>query len=242
VRDSALSWIRRADDDVLVVYNKRFGGYGLPGGMFEEELDHDIEDTQRRELLEETGLKTKKATLIYKARHTVQALEGEARAGRGSVVHVFVVEAEGEPESREGTDVRWMNSLEFMKQSPFWEFYEEMFARTNAAMHLMPHGATWLGQKLLPFYYEEAELGETSMGLRYDGDLRTSPLIVVQRHHHNPDKMFVRVWMVGLPDQVMLALAGDWVEVERQLSNRVAEASRSASLIQQLLMLAPKSG
>ncbi len=236
MRASALSWIRRGDDELLVVYNERFGGYGLPGGMFEPEFDDDLEDTQRRELLEETGLKTKKATLVYKALHAVRAPEGEARAGRGSLVHVFVVEAEGEPVSREGTDVRWMLEREFTAQSPFRAFYEQMYARTNAIGYLMmPPGGTWLGQKLLPFYYETEFPADLVVGLRYNGDMRTTPQIVVAPHHHNPDKMHVSVQMVGLPPDAMVAPAGDWVEVERQLALRMGEVASGASVIQRLL-------
>jgi ADP-ribose pyrophosphatase YjhB (NUDIX family) len=92
MRQSALSWVRRGKNDLLVVYNERFGGYGLPGGMYEPEKDMDVEDTQRRELLEETGLKTKKATHVYRAMHSVSALQferskdaaGRARGRRGA--------------------------------------------------------------------------------------------------------------------------------------------------------------
>lgn len=233
MKRSALSWVRSGENDVLVVYNERFGGYGLPGGMFDEALDDDLEDTQRRELLEETGANTKKATLFYSAPHNIKALERPRE--RESMVYVYRVEIEGEPASQEGTEVRWMDTLEFVSRSPFRPFYEDMKARLiETERSLMLIGDGILGKKLITFWLGH-EVGAPPLnGLRYEGeDLQIS----VVPYHHDAAQMIASVTMTGLKSIVVVAPVGDWDHVRRELRSAAALMSEQAGQLLRLLDL-----
>jgi ADP-ribose pyrophosphatase YjhB (NUDIX family) len=114
-----------ADPDerrVLTVWNRRYRGWSLPGGKVED--GETLEAAQRRELEEETGMRTLAAAHAYHGPTCVPVGND-----RGREVHLFRVEAFGEPrEVEEGCPVAWMTPEEFLDKTAFREFYEEAFA------------------------------------------------------------------------------------------------------------------
>lgn len=56
VKYAAVSLVERDDRRILCVWNRRYGGWAMPGGMVEP--GETAEDTQRRELREEAGVET----------------------------------------------------------------------------------------------------------------------------------------------------------------------------------------
>ena len=108
--------------DLLVVWNRRYWGWTLPGGMVED--GETIEAAQARELLEETRLATRSAKLIYGAPIAGPVVE----AHRAAHVYVFRVDARGRPQAGEdGCPVQWLTGREFVDVCPFRAFYAELF-------------------------------------------------------------------------------------------------------------------
>jgi ADP-ribose pyrophosphatase YjhB (NUDIX family) len=122
VREAAVSLIFDTSANVLTVWNKRYNGWTLPGGLVEE--GETTAAAQERELREETGLETFSAQCIYDA-----PAIGQPKDGRGSHVYVFLVRpVRGDPRAAEqGCPVIWMPRETFLKECPFKEFYIEMF-------------------------------------------------------------------------------------------------------------------
>jgi len=130
LKRAAISYITREDGRMLVVWNKRYGGWTMPGGLVEEGESPGA--ACARELQEETGLVSFMYQQIYEA-----PTEPHFHDGRGTYCHVFIVKpirfdaAVGEEEQpREcevGCPVTWFTREEFLKWSPFAKFYEKMF-------------------------------------------------------------------------------------------------------------------
>ncbi len=122
MKRAAVSYVTREDGRMLVVWNKRYGGWTLPGGLVEE--GEAIEFAQSRELREETGLRTIHSQVIY------DALTETQHDGRGSHVWVFRVTPfmkDVPSECEVGCPVTWFTREEFLQWSPFAKFYEKMF-------------------------------------------------------------------------------------------------------------------
>ena len=130
VRHAAVSMIERSDGKLLCVWNRRYNGWSLPGGMVEE--GETVFAAQSRELAEETGLTTLKAALVFQGEHGIKT-----DASRASVVHVFRVEADGlAREMEDGCPVTWLSRQEFVMQSPFGTFYAKVFVIDAAIAHV----------------------------------------------------------------------------------------------------------
>jgi ADP-ribose pyrophosphatase YjhB (NUDIX family) len=119
---AAVSMITREDGRLLCVWNRRYGGWSLPGGLVEE--GESLEQAQERELREETGLETVLQFVLY-CGPAVVLPDGK---GRASMVTVFDVTVRGVPSEREpGCPVTWVTREEFLKWTPFAAFYQRMF-------------------------------------------------------------------------------------------------------------------
>lgn len=124
-RHAAVSLIEK-DGKLLCVYNRRYEGWTLPGGLVEE--GETSEQGQERELREETGLCTKSARLAWSGIHA-----GPEKEGRASIVDIYIVEAEGQPEPVEpGCPIHWMTRDEFLAKCPFAETYKRIFAELGS--------------------------------------------------------------------------------------------------------------
>ena len=145
MKAAAVSYITRLGGRILVVWNRRYRGWTLPGGLVEE--GETLERAQARELLEEAGLLTQKATRIYDAPAPVT---GVSVPDRATHVYVFRVEAMGEAREREsGCPVSWFTRDEFLASCPFRPFYEQMFEQVPdghppAVPTQVKHGMPWL--------------------------------------------------------------------------------------------------
>lgn len=116
-KKAAVALIER-DGKILCVWNRRFQGWGLPGGKVEE--GEGLIDTVRRELQEETGLYTLSLFQFYKAESSLS--DGPRQ------VYVFRIIASGEPrEMEKNCPVQWMTPEELIATSPFRDFYIKMF-------------------------------------------------------------------------------------------------------------------
>lgn len=123
MKRAAVSYVEHEDGRILCVWNKRYGGWSMPGGLVEDGETPEV--AQRRELFEETGL----ATFAIWPMHEGPATSLPENANRASYVHVFRVLAKGVPREREiGCAVTWLTRDEFLKWSPFRDIYAPIFA------------------------------------------------------------------------------------------------------------------
>lgn len=131
---AVVAYIER-NDRILCVWNKVYGGWSMPGGKVEpsESLDAAL----IRELHEETSLSLQSLNLLYTDYHNTSH-----QTRRGTKVHVYYVEATGEPrQCEDSSPVTWLTKHELLQWSPFREFYIKMFASWNrcAVCGAMPH-------------------------------------------------------------------------------------------------------
>jgi 8-oxo-dGTP pyrophosphatase MutT (NUDIX family) len=124
-RQAAVAYLERSDGRLLSVWNRRYGGWSLPGGLVED--GESVPQALARELREETSLILLTHESIYSGEHGLKAQEA-AREGRASYVHIYRVTASGDPcECEVGCPVTWLTREEFLKWSPFAEFYRRVF-------------------------------------------------------------------------------------------------------------------
>jgi 8-oxo-dGTP pyrophosphatase MutT (NUDIX family) len=130
-KHSAIALVQRSDGRLLVVWNRRYGGWSLPGGMVE--ADEDPPEACTRELREETGL----FGMVTRELYVAPARASTVVEGRATIVHVFEVAILGansftvpQPtEQEEGCPVSWFTREDFLRWSPFAPFYCEMFVK-----------------------------------------------------------------------------------------------------------------
>lgn len=123
---AAVALITREDGKLLVVWNKRYGKWGFPGGKVED--GETPEAAVMREVTEETGLDTSThlVELLYEGAH------GESvESTRGSYVYLFRVVATGarhRAEEREsGCAVTWFTQKEFLMWCLAPAYYQRAF-------------------------------------------------------------------------------------------------------------------
>lgn len=123
MKEAAVSWVER-DGKVLVVWNRRYRGWTLPGGLIED--GETPPQGMARELREETGLVAVSASVLYDA---PAELIADGPKNRGSHVWVFRCdETIGVASEREtGCPIMWVTRDEFLALCPFKHFYERMF-------------------------------------------------------------------------------------------------------------------
>lgn len=134
---AAVAFVQRPEDQrILAVYNKRYGGWSMPGGMVEEgELPI---QAVVRELCEETGLDVATAEPFPGDVDLVYSGSSATAADRSNLIHVYrVTPTDYEPEAREdGCPVAWFTAEELLDCTPFTEFYREIYKALG--MHFCP--------------------------------------------------------------------------------------------------------
>jgi 8-oxo-dGTP pyrophosphatase MutT (NUDIX family) len=128
---AALGLVVAADRRVLVLSNRRYGGWGLPGGK-RERGDADTKATCSRELREELGV------VVFPQQMSLLGEWIHAQHGVERLVRVYHVRAvHGEPLPRErGTEMAWFSDEHLFASRPFGDFYAMHFP--DGFDHLMP--------------------------------------------------------------------------------------------------------
>jgi len=162
VRRAAVSYIERSDGRILCVWNRRSGGWSLPGGMVED--GETIEQAQERELREETGLETEYREPMFDG-----PVEGNEE-GRASQCHVFAVCAHGFWREREpGCPVTWLTREEFLKWSKFSRYYARVFEACPSRPRVDERG-DYGNPRVVPIEEpDQVTTPSTSMSKRLDG-------------------------------------------------------------------------
>ncbi len=123
MKTAAVAYIEREDAKLCVVWNQRYGGWALPGGLQEE--GETIMDALRREVREEIGCLVDSATPLYEGPHGVEIAD-PTRAKNVSIHRVAIL---GTPhENEEGCPTTWFTREQFLKWTPFRSLYEKVFA------------------------------------------------------------------------------------------------------------------
>lgn len=154
------------EDTYLCVWNKRYNGWGLPGGKVEQ--GESPADGQERELREETGCSTAKRDLVYVGEHNIPVA-----AARGSIVYVYRVETNDDPfEAEEGCPVAWLAEEHFLECSPFASFYKGVFDFIRHGHNL--HGDKRRVAAARAALYEAKRLLNDAITSADDGDVTVS--------------------------------------------------------------------
>lgn len=125
---AAVCFVQLRDGRMLVVWNKRYGTWTMPGGKVE--AGETPSEAAIRELREEVGIVGQVTEQIHEGPHG-QSVEST----RGSYVHVFrIATFSGEPhECEDGCAVTWFSVYEFLAWSSMRDFYRPMFAKLGLA-------------------------------------------------------------------------------------------------------------
>jgi ADP-ribose pyrophosphatase YjhB (NUDIX family) len=127
MKAAAVALVRRQSmgvEDYLVVWNRLFKTWALPGGKVEE--GETPADACRRELREETGMSATTLEEVFSAPSSVDDTR---------MVHVFACRAIGVPEACEpDSPVGWMSHDALLRFSTFRPFYEQLFAAVRSRL------------------------------------------------------------------------------------------------------------
>jgi len=125
-RHSAVCFVPREDDKILVVWNRRYHGWTLPGGLVEP-YDTTPRQAALRELWEEARGAADWIEEMYKGPADPDKVEPH----RATYVHVFRVRLVRGCEPHEvehGCPIDWMTLAEYLERVPFKVFYRKMCA------------------------------------------------------------------------------------------------------------------
>jgi ADP-ribose pyrophosphatase YjhB (NUDIX family) len=125
MKQAAVSIVQNAEGLYLVVWNKRYGGWGLPGGMVEE--GETVGAAQRRELEEETGAITVFAVKVYECDVT-----GEPNRANHIIFFTVGISACTIGKRERGCPITFFTREELLKWSPFREWYSSALNAHNA--------------------------------------------------------------------------------------------------------------
>jgi 8-oxo-dGTP pyrophosphatase MutT (NUDIX family) len=134
MRRACVVLVENCHDEFLVVWNRRFGGWTLPGGK--QEPGETDQETASRELEEETGM-------LYSPEVFTRLWEGTNRA-QGEDMHVVVFSV-GDPSylgsdadrPERGCPIGWLSREDILRWSPFADFYRRgrvLESRPNALL------------------------------------------------------------------------------------------------------------
>jgi len=113
----------RRGDKFLVVTNRRWGGFSMPGGKIEGA--ETPEEAARRELLEETGLEARSLRQIGGMIHKTQPMDG----GPDWFCLAYEVDV-GDQEPREiepGTTPYWTTAQDIQQNALYQDYYAWLF-------------------------------------------------------------------------------------------------------------------
>lgn len=128
---AAVALVEREDGKVLVVWNKRYGRWSMPGGKVED--GESPADAVRREIKEEVGAVAVSVDALYDG-----SPGARVDAGRGQYVYVFACAIAGPPREREpGCPVTWFTREEFLLSGVIPDFYAKVFAAAKPKLQPM---------------------------------------------------------------------------------------------------------
>lgn len=155
-------------DGLILAISRRHNKniFGLPGGKYDEGVDHNSMDTAIRETLEETGVQVKHCVQVYQR---VELGDGPQGVDFYSTTY-YATEWEGEPHTSEEGEVKWLTAEELTStHAAFGDYnrnmldsFKRMFPNVNVIGETCLGGcnntgyAWWMGQELLCDFCDRA--------------------------------------------------------------------------------------
>lgn len=125
MKTAALAYVTREDGGILVAWNRKHGGWSLPGGKIADK--ENLLAGLTRELYEEANLLPLFAEFVYSA--------PSGAKGSDTLCHVFKVEVDDIEHLLPielNTPCGWMDRETFMKHSLWPEWHKRMFEAIDA--------------------------------------------------------------------------------------------------------------